>query len=265
MKVDVLGVKGDKTGSIDLPEQFGEQFRPDLINRAAVAVASSRVHPYGAHPDAGKRASAKVSRRRRNYRGSYGLGISRVPRKVLSHRGTRFNWVGAFAPGTVGGRPAHPPIAGKVREKFINDSERRKAIRCAFSASMIKDVVGKKHELPANYPFAVSGDVESVSKTKDFISALKSWGLSDELERAGERRLRAGRGKYRGRVHKVKIGPLVVVSKACALEKLRNIPVDVVEVKRVNALDLAPGCNAGRLVLFTDSSLKVMKEEKLFM
>ena len=37
------------------------------------------------------------------------------------------NWVGAFAPGTVGGRKAHAPNAEKIFDKKINKKENRKA------------------------------------------------------------------------------------------------------------------------------------------
>ena len=117
MKLAVYNLNNEKVKEINLPRQFNEQPRPDLVRRAVLAVQSHKRQPYGAKPEAGKRASAVLSRRRRDYRGSYGLGISRVPRKILSRGGTRMNWVGAFAPGTVGGRRAHPPKAGKDKQK----------------------------------------------------------------------------------------------------------------------------------------------------
>ena len=70
--------------------------------------------------------SAKLSKRRRAYRGSYGFGISRTPRKILSKRGRRLGWVGAVAPNTVGGRRTHPPKAEKIWREEINTKERRK-------------------------------------------------------------------------------------------------------------------------------------------
>ena len=84
-----------------------------LIKRAVLTLQNNKRQRYGANPEAGKKVSAALSKRRRKYRGSYGHGISRVPRKILSRRGTSMNWQGAFAPGTVGGRRAHPPKAEK--------------------------------------------------------------------------------------------------------------------------------------------------------
>src|SRR3989344_2751925 len=108
-KVAVFNLNKNKVADKDLPVQFNEEYRPDLIKRAVHALMSAARQKYGAHPDAGMRHSSKLSKRRRNYRGCYGLGISRVNRKILSRRGTRFNWVGAFSPQTVGGRRSHPP------------------------------------------------------------------------------------------------------------------------------------------------------------
>ncbi|MFC2135964.1 50S ribosomal protein L4, partial [Bacteroidota bacterium] len=107
MKLKILNTNKTETKTTDLPIQFYEPVRKDLIQKVFLAIQANKKQPYGADPEAGKRASAELSRRRRKYRGSYGMGISRVPRKIMSRRGTRMNWVGAFAPGTVGGRRAH--------------------------------------------------------------------------------------------------------------------------------------------------------------
>ena len=171
MKVDVFDSAKNKVGQVDLPKQFREEIRPELISRAVLALQSQKRQKYGANPEAGKRSSAKLSRRRRNYRGSYGIGISRVPRKILTRRGRRFFWVGAFAPGTVGGRRAHPPKAEKVWEQKINKKERRKAIRSALSAVVEKNIVKLRgHLIPEAYPFAVASDFEGIKKTKSALS-----------------------------------------------------------------------------------------------
>src|SRR3989338_4308850 len=153
MKIKIIKKDMSSPGQIELPAQFKESLREDLIRRAFTSLRSHKRQPYGALPTAGKRQSAKLSRRRRDYKTSYGIGISRVPRKILSRSGTRFNWVGAFAPGTVGGRRAHPPTAEKQWEKKINVKERRKAICAALAATVQKELVaGRGHKLPAHYP-----------------------------------------------------------------------------------------------------------------
>ena len=150
MKVTIFDGSKKKTGELELPFQFNEDIRPDLIHRAVLSIQSHKRQKYASDPLAGKRASAKLSRRRRKYRGSYGIGISRVPRKIMTRRGTRLNWVGAFAPGTVGGRRAHPPKSETIFESKINKQERKKAIRSAIAATISLEAVKERgHDIPS--------------------------------------------------------------------------------------------------------------------
>ncbi|MBT5023383.1 50S ribosomal protein L4 [Candidatus Woesearchaeota archaeon] len=268
MQVPIIKQDNSEKGKKEVPKQFLEPVRADLIKRAVEAIQSHNRQPYGAHPEAGQRHSAELSRRRHNYRGSYGFGISRVPRKIHTRRGTRFFWVGAVSPGCVGGRRAHPPKAEKIWSKKLNINERRKAIRSALAATMIKEeVVERGHKLPDNYPFILDSSFESIEKTKDFKSILEKIGLKDELVRASRKTYRAGKARLRGRKYKKAKGPLVVVSGDCALVKSGiNIPgIDVVDVKNLNAELLAPGADIGRLTLFTEGSFDKLTNDNLFM
>ena len=69
VKADILNIEGKKTTAVEMPHQFDSEYRPDIIKRAVLAIQNNRRQPYGAKPEAGKRHSAKLSRRRRNYRG----------------------------------------------------------------------------------------------------------------------------------------------------------------------------------------------------
>ena len=267
MKLTILDSSNNKVGELKLPFQFEEEFRPDLIQRAVLAIQSHKRQPYAASEGAGKRASAKLSRRRRKYRGSYGIGISRVPRKIMTRRGTRLNWVGAFAPGTVGGRRAHPPKSEKIWSTKINEKERRKALRSAIAATLIREIVAERgHLMPNNYPFALDDKFESIEKTKTVIDSLKKIGLESELSRVEDRKVRAGKGKTRGRKYRTKKGPLIVVSKLDRLSSAAsNIPgVDIVDVISLNTELLAPGGKPGRLTLWTSSAISKLDKEKLF-
>ncbi|MBW2977048.1 50S ribosomal protein L4 [Candidatus Woesearchaeota archaeon] len=267
MKLAIFDTLKNRVGEVNLPIQFNEPLRADLIKRAVLALRSNKKQPYGSMKEAGKRASSTLSKRRRKYRGSYGLGISRTPRKVLSRRGTRMHWVGAFAPNTVGGRRAHPPKAEKKVVKKINKKERKKAMRIGISASVSSDLARKRgHEVPENYPFAIDKKFEELSRTKDVVRILKVLGLEKELERVRDKKFRAGKGKLRGRRYKTKKGPLIVVSKKCTVIKAsKNIPgVETVEVKDINLELLAPGESPGRLTLWTASAIETLKKEKLF-
>lgn len=268
MNIPIMGLDAKQVGQAKLPVQFDEPVRADLIKRAVLAIQSGERQPYGADPRAGRKQAAKLSRRRRDYKGSYGKGISRSPRKIMTRRGTQMNWTGAFAPNTVGGRRAFAPRSGKVWAHKINDKERRKAIRSAISATMHKDfVVGRGHKIPSVFPFAIDDSFEGLNSSSDVMSALLKLQLSDELSRSSVVRTRGGRSARRGRGRVSAVGPLFVVSKDSPLVKAaRNIPgVDAVVVSRLNARLLAPGRSPARLTLFTSAAIQKMEKEKLFL
>ena len=267
MKLPLLTLEKNQMGERELPRQFQEEYRPDLIKRAVQALQSAARQAYGAHPEAGKRSSSRVSKRRRKYRGCYGFGISRVNRKILSRRGTRMHWVGAFTPQTVGGRRAHPPKAEKIWVRKINQKENQKAIRSAMSATINKSLVEERgHKTPAKYPFIISSDFEKLSKTNEVKKALLNLGFKEELERSLIKKIRAGLGKLRGRKYQRKKGILIVVGQDCALLKAaQNLPgMDIVEVRAINAELLAPGTKPGRITLWTEKALQEMETNNLF-
>src|SRR2546425_33569 len=111
-QVHVYSLDGDVTKTIDLPTVFRSDIRLDLIRRAVTAFQANRRQAYGPGIGAGMRHSVRWSGK--------GHGVSRVPRL----RGTM---TGAQAPGTVGGRRAHPPRPDTVWAKKVNEHERRPA------------------------------------------------------------------------------------------------------------------------------------------
>ncbi|MGV8162957.1 MAG: 50S ribosomal protein L4 [Candidatus Nanoarchaeia archaeon] len=267
MKLKIFTIQGTEKGSIDLPEQFSESPRKDLVKRAVLAIQARNRTPYGSRPDAGKRASAYVSKRRRDYKGTYGIGQSRTPRKALSRNGTRFNWVGAFAPQTVGGRQAHPPKASKIWTQKINEQENRKAIRSALASVMIADIVkGRGHKIPSAYPFIIADDFNTVKKTAELKKILLNLGFEAELKRSSVLKVRAGKGKARGRKYKTKKGILfVTASESDLFKSARNIPgSEITLIDNVNVELLAPGAQPGRVTLFTESAIKKLTDKKLF-
>lgn len=267
MELAIKTPTNTEEGKKKLPAQFAEPVRADLIKRAVESIWSHERQPYSSDPRAGKKASAKLSRRRRDYRGGYGHGISRVPRKILSRNGTNMMWVAAFAPGTVGGRRAHPPVASKDWVQKINDKERRKAIRSALAATVDKQLVAQHgHALPAHYPFIISNAFEALDKTQAVADALAKLGFEQELARSSRKKVRPGKGKSRGRRYRTATGPLIVVAGDCKLLRAaKNLAgVDVREVARLNASVLAPGAVPGRLTLFTVSAIDKLTKENLF-
>lgn len=267
MKLKILGMDGANKGEIAMPKQFEEKVREDLIKRAVVAIQANNIQPYGANPRAGKRASAMLSKRRRKYRGTYGIGQSRTPRKVMSRSGTRFNYTGAFAPQTVGGRRAHPPKADKIWDQKVNKTENRKAIRSALAASILSLFVKNRgHKIPERYPFIIADEFQEIKRTKELKDALLKLGFQDELKRTSESKFRTGIARLRGRSKKTKKGILFVTASDCNLKKSSaNIQgSDFVTVDKINAELLAPGTVPGRLTLYTESAVKKLESKKLF-
>ena len=268
MKVKIVDLNKTEKGSKELPAQFTEQVRTDLIQRSVLSIEAGSRQAYGTTPRAGLRHVAdEVSRRRRDYKTSYGHGLNRTPRKILSRNGTQMNWVGATAPGTVGGRVAHPPKSNRIWDQKVNEKENRKAIRSAIAATVVVDVIKQRgHKIPKDFPFIIEAKAEALNKTKDVEKTLEKLGFADELQRAAKRKVRSGSGKNRGRKYQRKIGPLFVVSGECALLKAaQNIPgVEAVIVQNINAKLLAPGCQPGRLTLWTEGAIDALAQNKLF-
>jgi large subunit ribosomal protein L4e len=267
MKLKIITIDGSEKGSIEMPSQFNESPREDLVKRAVLAIQAANRTPYGAYPEAGKRSSSHVSKRRRDYKGTYGIGQSRTPRKALSRNGTRFNWVGAFAPQTVGGRQSHPPKASKIWTQKINEQENRKAIRSALASTLVAEIVkARGHRVPAAYPFILSDDFNKIEKTAVLKKALLTLGFKDELARASVTKVRAGKGKVRGRKYKKKKGILFVLASQTELSKsARNLAgTDVALIENINVELLAPGTEMGRLTLYTESAIKALGDRKLF-
>lgn len=264
MKVDVIDLQGKPIEKIELPKVFQEPIREDLVLRAVLSSQSKRRQPYSPDPMAGKRTSAHYHGVRRQRYSMMNKETARLPRL---HAKT-VPWLqmrARFVPQAVGGRRAHPPLVEKVWEQKINKKEKRMAIKSALAATAVKDFVLKRgHQAQdvKEFPIIVDDKLEELKKTKDVIEFLKKVGLEKELERISERKIRAGKGKTRGRPYKVKVGPLFVVTKDNGIIKaVRNISgCDVCNVGNLSAEYIAPGAALGRLTIFTKSSIEKLSE-----
>jgi len=259
IKTYTLNGKASKE-SVELPPQFDTPYRPDVIKRAVLALQSRRRQPHGVDELAGKRNTAQSWQT--------GHGRSRMPR--IKGSGTGAANKAGFAPGTVGGRVAHPPEARKVLIERINKTENRLAIRSAIAASANPEFVkarGHQVENVPQIPLIVSSRFEAIETTKEARDTLIALGLGDDLERASNgRSVRAGKGKMRGRKMKTPKSLLIVVGEDKGISKAaRNLPgVDIAEVQGLNAELLAPGTHAGRMVVWTTSAIARLEKENLF-
>jgi large subunit ribosomal protein L4e len=247
----VFDLKGKEESTVNLPQIFNTPYRPDVIKRAVVTIQSHSFQPQGRDPMAGKRTTAES-------RGA-GLGIARVPR--MKERGQR----AAFAPGTVGGRSAHPPVAEKKIRKKIPRKEMRLALRSAIAATGSRDIVASRGHMVediADFPLVVVDEIQSVKRTKQIEEVFINIGVWPDIFRVKEsRKVRAGKGKMRGRKMKQAVGPLLVITKNDGVaEAARNLPgIEVALVENLNAELLAPGTHPGRLTVWTSSAFEKLE------
>ena len=259
MKATVFDIYGRKAKEMILPSFFSENVREDLIFK--VLESKKKAQPYGPSVVAGKQHSASgiIRRKRHAWKVSYGYGISRVPRKIISQRGTRFNWIGAEVSGTRGGRRAHPPKTWTNQYKKINKKEEQIALISALSATAHGEYIKKKYltlkEKKIEAPFIIDDSVTKI-KTKQFLENLKK--IFNDLYDAAipKKTIRAGKGKMRGRKYKKSAGVLVVIGKN---EKLNINGIDVKQADKVSIIDLAKG-GPGRLTLYTENAIKQLEE-----
>src|SRR3989338_10039533 len=121
MKTKLFKLDGSEGGSVELPSQFTEEYRPNLIRRAFWAFASLRWQPKGAFRLAGMQTTAEYFGRRHRWRQTINTGRSRLPREKLS--GGRLGRV-LQVPHAVKGRRAHPPKPQKILLEKINKKEK---------------------------------------------------------------------------------------------------------------------------------------------
>ncbi|NPU88179.1 50S ribosomal protein L4 [Methanothrix sp.] len=249
MNAKIIDISGNPVGEIVLPGIFEEEYRPDLIKKAVLAAQANRLQPYGPHFYAGMNTSARSW--------GPGHGVSRVPRIVTGRRA-------AAVPMARGGRASHPPVPSKVLSEKINEKERIKAIRSAVAATAKPDIVAARgHLFSGELPIVVRGEIESISKTSELRRFLMAAGLWDDVMRAKNgRKVRAGKGKIRGRRFRQPRSILIVAAADNGIGRAaRNLPgVDFVTADRLNAELLAPGTHAGRLTVWSEPSLKVLEE-----
>ena len=262
-QVHVYSLEGDVVKTIELPPVFQSPVRTDLIRRAVRAFQANRRQTYGPNRKAGMRHSVRWSGK--------GQGVSRVPRI----RGTM---IGAQAPGTVGGRKGHGPKPGAIWSMKINHKERVKARNAALAALHEAETVsrrGHRFEADRTLPIVVENELEAlwedlagkkdeerVRATKRGAEVLKALGVYGDIERAtAGTHIRAGRGKLRGRPYRTPTSVLLVATKVVGVSRVfRNFPgVTVVDPSGLNAEILAPGGDPGRLAIFTEDALEVLR------
>jgi large subunit ribosomal protein L4e len=260
MKSKLYDVKGTEKGSVELPKEFSAKVREDIV--AKVIESTKKIHPYSPSPVAGKQhaAKGKIVHRRHVWRSGYGKGQSRVPRKIFSQKGTRFNMEAAEVPFARGGMRAHPPkVEHFMKELKINKKEMKIAFISALSATANEKYVLNKYssveKTDRKVPFVVS--ISEKMKAKELLNGMKN--ILGNLYNVAikKKSVRAGRGTMRGRKYKSNAGMLLVTGNN------ENVKIKMFEVKPVRELsvgDLARG-GLGRLTVYTENAIKDLENK----
>jgi large subunit ribosomal protein L4e len=147
---------------------------------------------------------------------------------------------------------------------LINKKERTLAIRSAIAATANKtQIVARGHRIDdvPTVPLVITDnlqDIKKASEARDFFQNLGLWSDLERVYRA--RKIRAGKGKMRGRKRRHSVGPLLVIQKDGGVRNAMSnfLGVDVILVNNLNSEALAPGTVPGRLTVWTNSTLTVL-------
>ncbi|KAJ1642698.1 60S ribosomal protein L4B [Coemansia erecta] len=255
--VSVFGLNGNKLeATVPLPAVFTAPIRPDLVQFVHKNMAKNRRQPYAVKQQAGEETSAE----------SWGTGraVARIPR--VGGSGTHRSGQAAFGNMTRGGRMFAPTKVWRKWHVRTNTNQKRYATASAVAASGVSALVsGRGHRIQKieEVPLVVSVEAESLNKTKEAVSLLKALKAYADVEKvSNSRSIRAGRGKLRNRRHRQRRGPLVVYAEDKGItHAFRNLPgVELVNVTRLNLLQLAPGGHLGRFVIWTQPAFEALNK-----
>lgn len=255
-KINIYNLEGKKKSLIDLPKIFYKKPRKDVIQKASEISYSKKKQQQGRNKRAGLRNTAESW--------GTGHGMSRVPRIKGSGFSTARN--AGRIPSVRGGRQAHPIKIEKKIKKKINRKTKLFSLISAISASGDPIWVKNKGHLIENVPeipLVVDDKIQTIKKTSAIYSILCDLGLKNELIKVKEaKKIRAGKGKRRGRKYKNKRGILIVIKDDFGVVKAsRNIPgIDVITFEDLSIDNLAPGGKPGRLILWTQSAFNELNK-----
>jgi large subunit ribosomal protein L4e len=251
-QTNVYSVRGEVSGTIDVPEVFSSEYRPDIIKRAILATATNKRQPYGPNERSGMRHSVSTWGK--------GRGVSRVQRIKAGKKATE-------SPNNVSGRRAHPPRPERKWDLKVNKKEIKIARYSAIAATGCADCVrerGHQFDDAVSFPIVIDDEFQNLASTSEINEVFDNIGIGYDVERAKDgRKIRAGRGKMRNRRYRTPVSILIVVSekKLPVFEGASNLPgVQVEAVTALNASMLAPGGDAGRLTVYTRSAIAKMGE-----
>jgi large subunit ribosomal protein L4e len=241
-----------KAQQLPMPAVFLSPIRPDIVQFVHTSMRKNQRQAYAVSKEAGHQHSAE----------SWGTGraVSRIPR--VSGGGTSRAGQAAFGNMCRSGRMFNPTRTWRKWHRKINTNQKRYAVASALAASALPSLVlARGHsisEVP-EVPLVVDSSTESLQKTKQAITLLKSVGAYADVEKAkASRTLRCGKGKMRNRRHVQRLGPLIVYKENKGLvQAFRNLPgVELAHVDSLSLLQLAPGGHMGRFIIWTQDAFE---------
>lgn len=254
-QVSVIAVSGETTSTaLPIPAVFKAPIRPDVVHTVFTKINKNKRQAYAVAQNAGMQHSAE----------SWGTGraVARIPR--VGGGGTHRSGQGAFGNMCRGGRMFAPTKIWRRWHIKVNHNEKKYATASAIAATAVQSLVlarGHRIEQISEIPLVVSDDLQNVQKTKEAVAALKALNAhKDVIKVIKSKKMRAGKGKMRGRRFTQRRGPLVVYAQDNGLVKaFRNIPgVETANVKSLGLLQLAPGAHLGRFVIWTESAFAAL-------
>ncbi|KIV92311.1 hypothetical protein PV10_06763 [Exophiala mesophila] len=259
--VGILGADGKSSGKTHtLPAVFSAPIRPDIVQTVHTGLAKNKRQPYAVSEKAGEQTSAE----------SWGTGraVARIPR--VSGGGTHRAGQAAFGNQCRSGRMFAPTKVWRKWHQKVNVGQRRFATASAIAASAVPALLlarGHRISTVPEVPLVVSSSAfegAALVKTSAAAALLKAVGAGPDIVKVQKsRKLRAGKGKLRGRRYRQRRGPLVVYNPETDGRELvrafRNIPgVETSSVYALNLLQLAPGGHLGRFVIWTSSAFEAL-------
>ncbi|CAG9466458.1 unnamed protein product [Pedinophyceae sp. YPF-701] len=252
----VQSLDGKKAGQVALPAVFTAPIRADIIAQVHTNMAKNHRQPYAVSMRAGHQTAAE----------SWGTGraVSRIPR--VPGGGTHRAGQAAFGNMCRGGHMFAPTKVWRRWHRKVNLKMKRYAVCSAIAASAVPALVmarGHRIDKIPEVPLVVDDALETISKTKAAVAALRAVGAGADLDKcAATKQIRTGKGKWRNRRYVTRKGPLVITSGAAPASKaLRNIPgVEVACVESLNLLQLAPGGHMGRFCVWTKSAVEKLDD-----
>ena len=243
-KINIYTLEGGIKKTVALPKAFMTPYRPDLIKKAVRTIQMNKRQPYGRSLLAGMRYSTN------NWGPNH--GVSRIPRRPGGSRGVMIN-------STVGGRKVHGPTANKNLHIKMNKKEMLLAKMSAVAQTAHEDTIRQRgHKFGETaLPIVLDDVIEEITETQKAIEVLKKLSIYDDILRSKDgTKIRAGKGKLRGRKHRVPKSILLVIKnkKKTGFDNLSG--VDVVNINELNVEMLAPGAHAGRLTIFSEGALE---------